>query len=378
MPFPTELPVGVLNIETIGSTLPADAAGLFDELARALATRLESMRYGLGLDIASLARLCVHANSLRGVSAISEFATRSFGRFLGLESAQLVLRGGDGTSRSVSQWRHSDSDLTAIGPEGLELLDQIRASNPDVASFGVLPAAELKWEDEGADRAPWVVWLPLRVAGTEIGALVGRSSRRQIDREHVEAGSLIAQHAAALIDIAQRLRREQRAAATDQLTGLLNRRGFDERFAEELARAARSGESLALVMIDCDGLQAINDRDGYEVGDRALQHLAACVRNGKRLTDVAARVGGDEFALVLTDLDAEGAAIVAERIRESVAAGFPHSECRLTASFGIAVYPAQRRPAELVSAADAALYRAKREGGDCTRVADCEIMAVGS
>jgi diguanylate cyclase (GGDEF)-like protein len=367
VPFPTDLPVGVFNVETVGIRLPDEAASLFAELAQALATRLESMRQGLGLDIASLARLCVHASSLRGVSAIAEFATRTFGRFLGLESAQLILRGSDGASRSASHWRRPDSQLAPIGSDGLQLLDQVRADDPSIATFGVVPASDLKWGDDG--DAPWAVWLPLRVAGAEIGALVGRSNSREIDREHIEAGSLIAQHAAALIDIAQRLRREQRAAATDPLTGLLNRRGFDERFAEELARAARHGESLALLMIDCDGLKAINDLDGHEIGDQALQHLAACVRNSKRVSDLAARFGGDEFAVVLTDVDAEGAVIAAERIRESVAAGFPYSEHRLSASFGIAVYPTQRRPAELLSSADAALYRAKREGGDCVRLA---------
>ncbi|HWB23750.1 MAG TPA: diguanylate cyclase [Gaiellaceae bacterium] len=370
IPFPTELPVGVLNVETLGIKLPEEAASIFGELAEALAARLEVMRQGLGLDIASLARLCVHASSLHGVSAISEFATRTFGRFLGLESAQLVLRSSDGSSRSTSHWRRPDSEIAPISPEGLELLDQVRLREAAVAAFGVLPASELGWGSEGVEDAPWAVWLPLRVSGNEIGALVGRSSSREIDREHIEAGSLIAQHAAALIDIAQRLRREQRAAATDPLTGLLNRRGFEERFTEELARAARHGESLALVMIDCDGLKGINDLDGHEIGDQALQYLAACVRSGKRVSDVAARFGGDEFAVVITDIDAEGATAAAERIRESVAAGFPYSEHRLSASFGIAVYPTQRRPAELLSAADAALYRAKREGGDCVRLAD--------
>ena len=370
VPFRSDLPVGVFNVETVGLKLPDESAFLFAEVAQALAARLETMRQGLGLDVASLARLCVHASSLRGVSAIAEFATRTFGRFLGLESAQLVLKGSDGASRSTSHWRSAESQLAPIGSGGLELLDQIRAREPSVVTFGVVPASELKWEDEPDGNAPWAVWLPLRVAGTEIGALVGRSSKREIDREHLEAGSLIAQHAAALIDIAQRLRREQRAAATDSLTGLLNRRGFDERFAEELARASRHGESFAVLMIDCDGLKAINDRDGHEVGDQALQHLASCLRSSKRISDVAARFGGDEFAIVLTDVDAEGAAIAAERIRESVSAGFPYSESPLTASIGVAVYPTHRRAAELLSAADAGLYRAKREGGDCVRLAE--------
>jgi diguanylate cyclase (GGDEF)-like protein len=370
VPFPTEAPVGVFNIETLGIRLPEEAATIFDELAVALAMRLESMRQGLGLDIASLARLCVHASSLRGVSAIAEFATRTFGRFLGLESAQLVLRGSDGASRFASHWRRPDSQLAPISVDGLELLDEIRARDQSVVVFGVLPAADLNWIESDERDAPWAVWLPLRIAGTEIGTLVGRSSSREIPHEQIEAGSLIAQHAAALIDIAQRLRREQRAAATDPLTGLLNRRGFDERFSEEIARATRNGESLALLMIDCDGLKAINDLDGHEVGDHALQHVAACIRSNKRVSDVAARFGGDEFSVVLTDVDAEAALIAAERIRDAVAAGFPYGGGHLSASFGLALYPAHRWPAELRSAADAALYRAKREGGDCVRLAD--------
>jgi diguanylate cyclase (GGDEF)-like protein len=368
VPFGEGLPVGVLNIEAIGQKLPDEAEFLFAELAQALAAHLGSTGDGLGLDVASLTRLCVHASSLYGVSAIAEFATRTFGRFLELESAQLVLRGSDGASRSASNWRRADSHVAPIRPDGLELLDQIRAREPSIVTFGVVPAAELEWGDEHEGHAPWAVWLPLRVAGTEIGALIGRSTRREIDREHLEAGSLIAQHSAALIDIAQRLRREQRASATDPLTGLLNRRGFDDRLTEEVARAARHGESFALLMIDCDGLTALNGSDGHEAGDQALQHLASCIRDNKRISDVAARFGGDEFALLLTGIDPEGAVSAGDRIRETIAAGFPDGERRVTASVGIALYPRQRRPAQLLSAADAALYRAKREGGDRTQL----------
>ncbi len=229
----------------------------------------------------------------------------------------------------------------------------------------MLAASTLGRNGDADAQAPWVVWLPLRVAGREIGTLVGRAASRHTDREHIEAVSLIAQHVAALIDIAQRLRREQRAATTDALTGLLNRRGFEERFAEELARAERHGEVLSLLVIDCDGLKTINDLDGHTTGDRALQQLAASARANKRVSDPAARFGGDEFAIVLAGADANEATEIAERIRTTLAAEPLGSGHHLTASIGLAVFPDDGQTTdELLQAADAALYHAKREGGN--------------
>ena len=366
VPFPTDRPVGVFNIETVGVRLPPEVATLFDPLVEVLAARLESMRDGLGLDISSLARLCVHASSLRGTTAIAEFATRTFGRFLDLESAQLALRSPDGSLRVASHWRRPDSRVDPLDLNSFEQLDRSRSRDDPVTAFGVLPAGSVG-RDEASDggREPWIVWLPLRVAGDEIGLLVGRSNTRDVDREHIEAVSLIAQHAAALIDVAQRLRREQRAATTDALTGLLNRRGFDERFAEDLARAERHHEELSLLLIDCDGLKRINDLDGHDIGDHALQHLARCIRTHKRVSDAAARLGGDEFAVVLNGANLREATRIAERIRDELRSGAnPHAH-RLTASLGLAAFPAHGTTlADLLTAADNALYRSKRAGGN--------------
>ena len=365
VPFPASAPAGVFNLETVGIGLPAEAATLFDPFVAALSVRLESMREGLGLDTASLARLCVLASSLRGTSAISEFATRTFGRLLHLESAQLALRNPDGSARISSHWRRPDSQLDPLDLAALELLDRTRDRDEAVAAFGVLAASALGRTGEADAQVPWVVWLPLRVAGREIGTLVGRAATRETDRERIEAVSLIAQHVAALIDIAQRLRREQRAATTDALTGLLNRRGFEERFAEELARAERHGEVLSLLVIDCDGLKSINDLDGHNTGDRALQQLASSARANKRVSDPAARFGGDEFAIVLTGANATEATAIAERIRNDLAAEPLGSGHLLTASIGLAVFPGDGQTTDaLLQAADAALYHAKREGGN--------------
>jgi GGDEF domain-containing protein len=191
-----------------------------------------------------------------------------------------------------------------------------------------------------------LIWLPLRAAGREIGALVGRGPRRaRLAHEETEAATLFAQHAAALVDAAQALQREQRAAVTDPLTGLLNRRGFQERFREELQRAERAGRPLSVVLVDCDDLKVINDRGGHALGDRVLERLAHVLRAEKRLEDVAARIGGDEFALLLPELDAEQASPLVERLSRRL--GDRELE------------PGGATSAELLRAADRAMYAAK-------------------
>ena len=365
VPFPPDAPVGVFNLETIDIKLPAEVSSLFDPFVAALSARLETMRAGLGLDIASLARLCVHASSLRGSQAITEFAARTFGRLLNLESAQLVLRANNGSGQIASHWRRPDSQLAPLSPVALDLLVQTEGHDAAVTAFGVAPAATLGRDTAADSRAPWVVWFPLRVAGRELGILVGRAATREIDRELIEAVSLIAQHTAALIDIAQRLRREERAATTDALTGLLNRRGFEERLAQELARTERHNETLALLSIDCDGLKRINDLDGHSVGDKALQQMATTIRAHRRVSDPSARLGGDEFVMILPGTTAAQAAEIAERIRSDVATELLGSGHRLTASIGLAMFPDDATTADaLLLAADSALYQAKRQGGD--------------
>ncbi|WP_010170466.1 sensor domain-containing diguanylate cyclase [Pseudomonas sp. PAMC 25886] len=170
------------------------------------------------------------------------------------------------------------------------------------------------------------------------------------------------------------LRRRYRAekvlselAATDGLTGLANRRTLDQRLRLEWERAQRSGEPLALLMIDVDHFKAFNDRHGHQGGDEALRHVARVIgSNIRRPADLAARYGGEEFAVILPDTDGDGASVIAEHIRSAVEHLPPADGDALsvTVSVGVSTWDKRSRGAleELLLSADRALYEAKHSG----------------
>ena len=155
-------------------------------------------------------------------------------------------------------------------------------------------------------------------------------------------------------------------ATHDALTDLCNRRHFNELLEKEIARAMRHQRQLALCIVDVDLFKPVNDRYGHIDGDEVLRQIAAIMRRHVRNDDIAARIGGEEFAVVLPECDDAAAFIFAERLREAVADAVftPGGEAqRITISIGIATLSSDRdtRP-RLMAAADAALYRAKDEG----------------
>jgi diguanylate cyclase (GGDEF)-like protein len=155
------------------------------------------------------------------------------------------------------------------------------------------------------------------------------------------------------------------ASQTDHLTGLGNRRYFQERLEEEFARANRHGLSLSLLMIDVDGLKEINDRGGHRAGDLALRRAATAIREGSRLSDVAARWGGDEFVLLAPSTGLEEARRVGERIRALMGTGAEGESRAVTVSVGVSTIDGAGRtasPETLVREADIALYAAKEAG----------------
>jgi diguanylate cyclase (GGDEF)-like protein len=165
------------------------------------------------------------------------------------------------------------------------------------------------------------------------------------------------------------------AAHRDPLTDLLNRRGFQLIFDRELERARRSDQSLSLIVGDLDRFKRVNDAHGHAAGDSVLKRVADAIRNAKRGFDSAARVGGEEFAVLAPDCDEHGAYMLAERIRAAVQEALSErdDEPPLTISFGISTFPLHGQSAEgLLMTADQALYAAKRLGRNRSVISSAE------
>jgi diguanylate cyclase (GGDEF)-like protein len=156
-------------------------------------------------------------------------------------------------------------------------------------------------------------------------------------------------------------------ARTDPLTGMLNRRGFGERFELEVERAARSTEPFALLLGDIDHFKALNDVHGHIPGDEALAAIGSALREGCRTIDTAARIGGEEFALLLPGTGSDEGFEAAERLRLAVADLRGPGGGPLTISFGVVEHPVHGAGwSDLMRAADAALYEAKETGRNRT------------
>ena len=221
---------------------------------------------------------------------------------------------------------------------------------------------------------------PLVSRGRTVGALVGVDAR---PAERVPplgsvlldtVGSLI-EPAAIALDNALRLQRAEALSLTDDLTGLYNSRFLSIVLRRETKRTSRSGSPLSVLFVDLDGFKNINDAHGHLCGSRALVEAARVIRTSARETDLVARFGGDEFAVVLPDTGREGAEAVGDRVRVRIAEhAFLEGEgfnIHLTASVGVATLPDVATSADgLLRAADQAMYRVKAQGKDGILIAD--------
>ncbi len=233
---------------------------------------------------------------------------------------------------------------------------------PDVAKTGLPPA------DVGRNyRTASFLSCPLSVAGRTIGVMsfADRASGQPFDRGSLSLFQAIAPQIGIAIDRAllkEKAGEFERLSVTDALTGLLNRRYIEARLEEEVKRSNRHGFPMSLLMIDVDHFKAYNDEFGHPAGDEALRIVGNVIRETLRGADVAARVGGEEFAILLPQTQADEAAVIAERLRRNVAeTRFPHRP--VTASIGIASCSAELCSVTAIgNAADKAVYEAKRTG----------------
>ena len=206
-----------------------------------------------------------------------------------------------------------------------------------------------------------MLWQPVLREGNSIGVLtvVWQSPIEEVSPRVARVMELLAAEATVAIERADLLARLENIARTDDLTGLPNRRAWDEELPRELARATRYGNHICVAMLDLDRFKDYNDRLGHLAGDRLLKEAAGAWRATLRETDRLARYGGEEFSVVLPDCTLEDAGELVERLRSVT----PADE---TCSAGVVEWDGGESPEGLVRRADAALYEAKRTGRDRT------------
>jgi diguanylate cyclase (GGDEF)-like protein len=242
----------------------------------------------------------------------------------------------------------------------------------DLTSESRVQPAELLTGPSGTYLA-----VPCRTAaGSVVGVLAAQASTpNDFPLAILDLAQAVANHVAAAWDNVQLYQRTRDMATRDELTGLWNRRHLAEQLGQEIQRARRYGHSFAVVLVDIDHFKLYNDAHGHLKGDTVLQQMAELLLRTTRRADVVARIGGEEFVILLPESDSAGAAAVAEKIREAVAnAPFSGRESQpggqLTVTLGYACYPADGEDsALLLEMADRALYAGKDAGGNCVRPA---------
>jgi diguanylate cyclase (GGDEF)-like protein len=214
-----------------------------------------------------------------------------------------------------------------------------------------------------------MVFLPLIVNDKAIGSLCIASRRlNAYSQSQVQLLSQLASRIAMPVENARLYAQTEQMARIDQLTGLWNRRHLEERIQVEIGRHSRYGGNFSLIILDLDSFKAFNDSYGHLAGDKLLKQLGSIMKGAIRSADEAFRYGGDEFAVLLPQTSIREAYEVAERVRSRIASGIKVGHTSVTASLGLAGWPADGvRINEIIAVADMALYRAKQNGGNQTQ-----------
>jgi diguanylate cyclase (GGDEF)-like protein len=321
----------------------------------------------------------------RSVVAVSAAAIYSGAAFVGI--VESLIPGGEGFSVLPAAAALVISALMVlIGPRMPRLV--LAALGPlGVAMIGVAIATTTGYSDSAVLYMWPAVWMAFFFGlwGTAlivgwIGVVHGAvllslpAAQSSLDRwvDVVTAVVVVATVVRVLAARNERLvDRLEDEARVDPLTGLLNRRGLEERMDAEISRATRECTPLGVVALDLDHFKRVNDEHGHELGDRVLVWLGALLKEQARGVDIAARVGGEEFIVLLPRADDDAACTFAERVRRAVGDGYPESgrgrmglsdDLELTLSAGVASSVPPVDGHALLAAADQALYAAKRSG----------------
>ncbi|MEO8229296.1 MAG: diguanylate cyclase [Chloroflexota bacterium] len=385
--------IGVITLSKLGlRQFDRDDLRLLSILADQAATAVESARL--------LSRSDRLASELRRLLDMSSALAQSLDpREVAMLIAEHMVDAMGVDECAISWWDRPGDQLLTMGhyppvaddviqpvfelkafPETRRVLAQqvtviVRVGDPDADPAEV---AYLRSEGEVVSAM-----LPLVAKGRSIG-LVELMSRTDVvlDQPALELASTMANEAAMALENARHYQDARELADRDQLTGFYNHRYLHQRLGEEIVRAQRSKSPLALLMIDLDDFKLVNDTFGHQFGDRVLAWSAEQIRSTLRISDVSARYGGDEFAIILPDTDREAAGHAADRIvaalRERPFESPDRGSVPIDASIGVAAFPVDGRTGrELIATADVEMYRVKLASGTGSPATSSSGASVG-
>ncbi|HEY2887189.1 MAG TPA: GAF domain-containing protein, partial [Candidatus Limnocylindrales bacterium] len=350
--------IGVITLSKLGlNQFDEDNLRLLSILADQAATAVESARLltrseRLALELRGLLDMSSALSESLDPRQVADLIARHLADAMGVERCGISYWE-RGTDRLLTWGYWPAADLEGVEPyfDLDDYPDTRRVLERQVTSVidthdPTADRAEVALLVQGGDRM--LAMLPLVAKGTSIGLveLISRSPKT-FDATRLELARTMANEAAMALENARLYEDARKLADRDQLTGFFNHRYLHERFGEEAVRARRSHRPLSLLMLDLDDFKLINDSFGHLLGDDVLRWTAELIRRTIRASDVAARYGGDEFALLLPDADHDEAAATAARLREAFASAAFSRDGRLAVpvgmSIGAATFPADGR-----------------------------------
>jgi diguanylate cyclase (GGDEF)-like protein len=294
--------------------------------------------------------------------AMTDATGAVLGSWAGETGTVLAVAGGDGGPRPGDSFTAPESELgLAVRAETI----LVRSAHEWKHGRTSVAGRDESW----THRPRAMAALPLRSARGTVGVLaVWSSAEAAFEEDSLQLLHALAPYAALHMDQAREFDHLRESAEQDPLTGLRNRRAFENVLAAETGRFERYGQRLALLVMDLDHFKAVNDTYGHEAGDEVLRNVARLISGCVRDVDTAARIGGEEFVVLLPETSMDAAADVAERIRAAVAAAsidWKGTVIPIRISIGVSACPgAAQHPRDLLGTADAALDTAKEAGRD--------------
>lgn len=263
------------------------------------------------------------------------------------------------------QTRRLNYDNESVFADTMRQRAIVQTKAIDLSLKSVLPELPQEIVDEILSNQPIksVIVIPLVTQSKEFGWFCVFSAREELAGAEMDFLGLFAKQIEMAITIADLFQAVREQAVTDALTGLYNRRYFEESLAKEVQRAKRQQQPFSVVGIDLDYLKKINDTHGHFYGDLAIKSIAEVLKSNARSVDVPARIGGEEFNVLLPGIGSEGAMVAAERIRKSIERMDIDTVGHITGSLGVATYfEHTENVEELLELTDQAMYSSKRNG----------------